>query len=54
MTQAERDTERLYRRICNMARAERRRELYRSDPIWRLTKLKDNWERRERKRRGVA
>jgi len=31
--------------------ADRRRRLYATDPIWRLTKLKDNWERRERKRR---
>lgn len=54
MTEAEARTERLWRRACNMARSERRRELYRSDPIWRLTKLKDNWERRERKRRGLA
>lgn len=37
-----------------LRRADRRRELYRLDPIWRLTKLKDNWERRERKRRGLA
>ena len=30
-----------------------RRDLYRTDPIWRLTKNKDNCERRQRaKRRG--
>lgn len=33
--------------------ANRRRRLYATDPIWRLTKLKDNWERRERKRRAA-
>jgi hypothetical protein len=54
MTLAERETERLWKRMHNIARSERRRELYRADPIWRLTKLKDNWERRERKRRGLA
>ena len=54
MTETEARTERLWRRACNMARSERRRRLYATDPIWRLTKLKDNWERRERKRRGLA
>ena len=54
MTLAERDTERLYRDLDNAQIAARRRSLYRTDPIWRLTKLKDNWERRERKRRGLA
>jgi hypothetical protein len=34
----------------NNERAERRRQLYRTDPIWRLTKLKDNRERRLRAR----
>lgn len=33
-----------------MTRAERRRWLYENDPLWRLTKLKDNRERRLRKR----
>jgi len=41
-----------YRAHENRDRAARRRHLYATDPIWRLTKLKDNWERRERKRRG--
>lgn len=54
MTLAERETERLYRDMDNAQIAARRRALYRHDPIWRLTKLKDNWERRERKRRGIA
>lgn len=39
--------------INNEIRADRRRALYATDPIWRLTKLKDNWERRERKRRSA-
>lgn len=46
--------ERLYRDIANEARAARRRHLYATDPIWRLTKNKDNWERRERKRRSLT
>lgn len=54
MTFAERQTERLYRDLDNAQIAARRRNLYRTDPIWRLTKLKDNWERRERKRRGIV
>ena len=54
MTYAERETERLYRDLDNAQIAARRRTLYRTDPIWRMTKLKDNWERRERKRRGMA
>lgn len=54
MTEAEARTEKLWRRERNMTRSDRRRELYRTDPIWRLTKLKDNWERRERKRRGLV
>jgi hypothetical protein len=33
--------------------AERRRELYRTDPLWRLTKLKDNRERRLRAKRAA-
>lgn len=36
----------------NRNRAARRRHLYATDPIWRLTKRKDNWERAERKRRA--
>lgn len=32
----------------NAARAAARRELYRGDPLWRLSKLKDNRERRLR------
>lgn len=54
MTISERETERLYRDMDNAQIAARRRALYRNDPVWRLTKLKDNWERRERKRRGMA
>lgn len=54
MTDSEARTEKMWRRVRNMARSERRRSLYATDPIWRLTKLKDNWERRERKRRGLA
>ena len=34
-------------------RSDLRRHLYATDPIWRLTKLKDNWERLERKRRSA-
>lgn len=40
--------ERLYMDVMNELRAERRRSLYRDDPVWRLTKLKDNRERRVR------
>ncbi len=43
-----------YQQWLNANRSARRRELYRSDPVWRLTKLKANWERRERMRRSVA
>jgi hypothetical protein len=46
------DAANLEREIKNERRAELRRHRYSTDPIWRLTKLKDNWERRERKRRG--
>lgn len=31
-----------------------RRDLYRNDPIWRLTKLKDNRERRRREKMRSA
>jgi hypothetical protein len=44
-------TDRLYADWQNEKRAERRRWLYANDPVWRLTKNKDNWERRERARR---
>jgi hypothetical protein len=44
----------IYRQWQNENQAAARRQLYRSDPVWRLTKLKANWERRERMRRGVA
>ncbi len=44
--------DRLYADWMNERRAERRRDLYASDPIWRLTKLKAKWEFRERKRRA--
>lgn len=37
-----------YRDIINAIRAEGRRQLYRDDPLWRLSKLKDNRERRLR------
>lgn len=43
--------DRIYADIENERRAAHRRWLYANDPIWRLTKNKDNWERRERKRR---
>lgn len=46
--EAEAATAREERLIKNQSRAERRRSLYESDPIWRLTKLKDNRERRLR------
>ena len=36
------------------AQAERRRQLYRTDPLWRLSKLKDNRERRMRAKRRRA
>ncbi|MDB5584346.1 MAG: hypothetical protein JWR80_9522 [Bradyrhizobium sp.] len=45
------DTDRVWREHKNAARAERRRQLYRDDPIWRLTKLADNHERRLRAKR---
>ena len=48
------DTDRVWKRVRKEQQADRRRQLYASDPIWRLTKLKDNWERRERARRGFA
>lgn len=46
------DADRLYADWMNERRAKRRRDLYASDPIWRLTKLKAKWEFRERKRRA--
>lgn len=36
----------------NRKRAERRRELYQTDPLWRLSKLKQNREDRLRTRRA--
>jgi hypothetical protein len=54
MTASERETERVWRFMRNLDRRMRRRELYRTDPIWRLTKLKDNRERRLRAKRGAA
>lgn len=44
----------LYQRMADERWAGKKRSLYAADPVWRLTKLKDNWERRERKRRGLA
>jgi hypothetical protein len=41
----------LYRAFHNEKRRTRRKWLYDNDPIWRLTKLKAKWERRERARR---
>lgn len=41
-------TEQVWRMLQNRTRAERRRQLYREDPLWRLSKLKDNRERRLR------
>lgn len=35
-------------------RAQRRRQLYRADPMWRLTKLKANRETRMRAKRRCA
>jgi hypothetical protein len=43
------DTDRLYQDWLNSNRAAKRRHLYATDPIWRLTKLKDNRERKMRK-----
>lgn len=45
---AEAATDALWRAIRNEARAERRRHLYQSDPLWRLSKLKANRETRLR------
>lgn len=52
-SQAQRAAEReridaLWRAIYNETLRERRRQLYRDDPLWRLSKLKDNRERRLR------
>ena len=44
-------TDRLYADWQNERHATRRRDLYASDPIYRLTKLKAAWERSERMRR---
>ena len=41
-------TEQVWREYRNACRAERRRELYRTDPLWRLSKLKANREHRMR------
>jgi hypothetical protein len=38
----------------NARRAQRRRELYRTDPLWRLTKLKANRETRLRVKLQLA
>lgn len=46
-------TDQLWRDYKNEERAKRRRELYANDPIWRLTKLKDNRERRLRAKRAA-
>lgn len=46
-------TEQAWRVVRNKARADRRRELYRTDPVWRLTKLKDNRERYLRAKRAA-
>lgn len=44
----------IYQRMQDQKWAAKRRHLYATDPIWRLTKRKDNWERVERKRREIA
>jgi len=41
-----------YRLHLNRNQATRRRDLYATDPIYRLTKLKALWEVRERHRRA--
>lgn len=46
------ETDRLYADWQNENRRASRALLYANDPIWRLTKLKANWEVRERKRRA--
>jgi hypothetical protein len=51
MTASQLETERVWRLVVNEQRRMRRRHLYRADPIWRLTKLKDNRERRLRAKR---
>lgn len=48
----EAETNRIWREHSNTARSQRRRQLYRDDPIWRLTKLKDSRERRLRAKLG--
>lgn len=37
----------------NAERAAKRRHLYETDPLWRLSKNKDNWERRQRVKRAA-
>lgn len=44
-------TDRLWRELRNERRRERRRQLYRTDPLWRLSKLKANRETRLRAKR---
>jgi hypothetical protein len=46
-------TDQIRRELRNAERSKRRRELYDKDPIWRLTKLKDNRERRLRAKRAA-
>lgn len=46
------DADHHYRLFDNDRRATRRRDLYATDPIYRLTKLKALWEVRERNRRA--
>ena len=48
----QKDTDALWKAHCNELRRERRKQLYHSDPIWRLTKLKDNRERKLRAKLG--
>jgi hypothetical protein len=42
------EAERDYYSAINGRRASKRRNLYRNDPLWRLSKLKANWETRQR------
>ncbi len=52
--EAEATTEAIWREIHNERRAARRKWLYHNDPIYRLTKLKDCKERRQRAARKEA
>jgi hypothetical protein len=46
-------TDQIWRELRNAARSKRRRELYRTDPLWRLSKLKQNREDRLRAKRAA-